>query len=684
MRLRLIPSLLAITACGQVADPTPEPEPGTGTAARAALVFPPADCVTEGNAITIRGTAVDPDGIAAVRVNGMPALSSDGFATWEARVPLVPGPNELAIDVEDERGNLERGAAAVRITVSPNPMAQPTAVAVDPSLFSTQPYFVADARLRAVFSVDPTTGARTLVSGEGRGAGPALLFEGIAFDGSRARLITSGNGGIMAVDLATGDRTAILSEVLFLPVGLALDGGRALVVVVDVFGGPALLQSVNLSTGARTTISGGAAGTGPAFGSPTAIAFDPFGNRVLVADGGLDALIAVNLGSGARTVLSGAGVGAGPALASPSSIALPRGLSAPTQAWITDTTLDAVIRVDLATGDRTVLSAAGTGTGDAIGNANAVAYTQSGELLLLDGAASTLFKVNAMTGNRTTLTSSRAGSGPPHPSMTGLALDGDRMLISDFQGIFRLDLAGSARTRLAEAMGDVSLPAGPVIESAGTALVSVAGGKLLRVELDDGMLSVASGGDLGTGPALPLLAKLALGPAGRVLVAGSTSILAVDLASGDRTTVSGGSTGTGPALGGVTGVSFDPAASRVLAIDAMLDALLAIDTETGNRIALSSAGTGSGPVFVDPTALDADAAAGRALVVDSKLDAVISVSLANGNRTVISDASTPGPRLATPQFIDADFARGLAYVADQALGVFAIDLATGHRVIVSH
>src|SRR5687768_7724826 len=104
LRELLAVSLLVIApACGF--DPPPDvgdddgddapdagidADPGTGTAA---FVFPPGDGITEGTSIHVRGTASDADGIAAVRVNGVAALSSDGFAHWQADVELEYGPN---------------------------------------------------------------------------------------------------------------------------------------------------------------------------------------------------------------------------------------------------------------------------------------------------------------------------------------------------------------------------------------------------------------------------------------------------------------------------------------------------------------------------------------------------------------------------------------------------------------
>jgi hypothetical protein len=283
--------LFVAAACGSVADPG-RPDGGDddevdagGTLGRTDVVFPPASGLTDGTTLVVRGTAEDADGIAAVRVNGVAALTSDQFATWEATVPLAAGPNELVVELEDRRGELVSTTART-ITVSPNPFANPTSVAVEHGLFPTQPFFVGDDRLRAIFAVDPTTGARTLVTGQGRGTGPNLPgLDALAFDAPRNRLVSSGNG-LFAIDLATGNRSAINTDVLFLPVGLALDDTRAFVISRAILGGSDFIEAVNLTTGARTTVSSTGVGTGPALMTPTDLVHDALNNRLLVVDSG--------------------------------------------------------------------------------------------------------------------------------------------------------------------------------------------------------------------------------------------------------------------------------------------------------------------------------------------------------------------------------------------------------------
>jgi len=74
---------------------------------------------------------------------------------------------------------------------------------------------------------------------------------------------------------------------------------------------------IDPASGDRTVMSDDSLGTGPNLANPLACAYDPFGQRVLVADNaqaGGPAVLAVDPATGDRTVLSGPGVGVGPAL----------------------------------------------------------------------------------------------------------------------------------------------------------------------------------------------------------------------------------------------------------------------------------------------------------------------------------------------------------------------------------
>ncbi|MCL4683726.1 trypsin-like serine protease [Myxococcota bacterium] len=205
----------------------------------------------------------------------------------------------------------------------------------------------------AVVRVDPVTGARTTVSGctdaacsAVRGAGPAIgrLFGIAVLATPEQRIFVADGLAVFAIDPETGDRTRLsgcLDEACTALVGagpgsgepadlvLAPDGSLLVSYRVEgsLFGS---IRRVDPLTGQRETVSGCESpactivrGSGPRFGDPFGVAFDRAG-RLLVADSRLDALLRVDLATGDRTLLSGcadpscqSALGGGPRLAQP-------------------------------------------------------------------------------------------------------------------------------------------------------------------------------------------------------------------------------------------------------------------------------------------------------------------------------------------------------------------------------
>ena len=183
-----------------------------------------------------------------------------------------------------------------------------------------------------------------------------------------------------------------------------------------------------LISGTEFHIPGPGIGSGPSFQSVADMALEANGSLVVV-DNGLDAVIRVDPVSGDRSIISARTRGIGPNFISPFDIVVePTG-----QLVVADANLGALVRVDPASGNRTILagcmdiecsivrgeSAGSCIFGDGLGF-SPMAVESDGSLVV-GGAA--WVRVDAVTGDRTLISDScippRRGSGP---SVNGVVL----------------------------------------------------------------------------------------------------------------------------------------------------------------------------------------------------------------------------------------------------------------------
>lgn len=114
--------------------------------------------------ITVRGRAAGDD--IRVVVNGVEAVSEDGFATWQAVVPLPEGAGSTVVSAVLEARGTQVATAGVTVHAVPPLMATPQIPVRDPA---TGRVFVGDATRDALYVWDPVSPERVeLVAGENR------------------------------------------------------------------------------------------------------------------------------------------------------------------------------------------------------------------------------------------------------------------------------------------------------------------------------------------------------------------------------------------------------------------------------------------------------------------------------------------------------------------------------------
>ncbi|MHC4956093.1 MAG: hypothetical protein ACYTGZ_19790, partial [Planctomycetota bacterium] len=647
------------------------------------LLFPFDGGVTDSPEVTVRGTT---PGAVAVSVNGVDATSGDGFLTWRAVVALNRGTNNLVVAAEEADGTIHNRAGAVTV-VRKEIAVGASDVALDATNGRLLVVHAVPGAAKSLIGIDLATRATSVVSGEFVGTGPALEeLQAIAIDAAsnRAFVYDSQARALLAINLANGNRTIISDSTTgtgadFAGISdLGVDASRNRIVAID---GTRLI-TIELANGNRAHHTDDN-------DDPRRLSIDPGGDRAIVIDG--DAIVSVGLGAPTITTLSDDTTGSGPSFDSPTDLAF----DATRNVALVLNPRNTVLEVDLSSGNRTVLSDAAMGTGTAFtGPHDLVVDATRGRALVNDynDGRDAVLAVDLSSGNRSVLYESARGTGPffDDPRDVTLDLARDRVLVSDpgsdGDHILAVDLRTGNRTVLAEY--PTGTPEGLVVEAArDRILIADTSDFVYAMDPVTGDRTVLSGGATGTGPALETPEDLVVDAANdRALVVdrGLDALLAVDLTTGDRTVVSDGAVGAGPNLDSPSDVELDAANNRVIVIDGGLQAVLEIDLQSGDRKILSDATTGSGPAIRANEGFHLDLARNRAILVESRT--ILAVDLTTGNRTILSDPDTgAGPPLDFTQEDVVVLPGDVALImGDSAYNfLFAVDLETGDRFIYS-
>ncbi len=283
-------------------------------------------------------------------------------------------------------------AEACEDGIGRGPSFDPHAIAID----ANGAFVVADATFETVMRVNPKSGDREIISGcimeddncigSIKGGGPLPIQpEGMAAEPSGTFVVSDPfYDGLIRVNPLTGNRTVLTGCTIDMetydcldemgdgptfnfPEGIAVEAGGALV-VADIWA----IMRVDPSTGNRTIVSGctvdddevcvgNVRGMGFPFESITDIAVDKTGD-LLATDSDLSVVMRVDPVTGNRTLVSGCvtesgncisnRMGTGPLLASPEIIAI----EADGDLVVVDRGLNAIVRINPLTGDRTIIS----------------------------------------------------------------------------------------------------------------------------------------------------------------------------------------------------------------------------------------------------------------------------------------------------------------------------------------
>jgi cysteine-rich repeat protein len=303
--------------------------------------------------------------------------------------PRLWGPRGLAVDWEQERAyvvdqridalfriDLQDGTRTIVSDMAAQPLENPRGITLDPNGKDVLIVDVRDANdgqggsddQGALIAVDRESGdCRTIsgpdrIGGQVQGAGLGLrrpLDIAAMKDRNVAYVVDWGLNALFEIDLETGDRTVVSDEEhgsgppIAGPLGIALDNGGLHAYVTLQEGGAVL--KIDLETGDRTVVSDEAKGLGPFLHVPMDIALDSSADdhEILILDLDIEGVVSVDAESGDRMGISGALIGSGPLLTGVASIAID---AVRDLALLVDAHLNALVLVDLVTGDRVIVS----------------------------------------------------------------------------------------------------------------------------------------------------------------------------------------------------------------------------------------------------------------------------------------------------------------------------------------
>ena len=654
------------------------------------IVFPSIDAYTPKSSVTVRGRSEDPSGVVLVTANGVTAGTTDDYATWEVPGLWLAGVDDMEVFAEDLPGNSSTEYQTIDAGV--RRMLAPTHMAYDAGRGRV---LVMDSIWDAILSLAPDSGeVGVLLPDASSSLSPAdeMVFSPgsdqlLAFDRSTQDVLgfhpETGFGTVLSGDeVGSGP---LVSE------GLALTPGEGtLAYVIDVehnFSGHGVL-CIELSTGDRTLISLDGLSPGPSMIEPVDMVHDTVGDRLLVLDVGIGGVISIALGSGERVLVADSGSSTEPfGWGEPFDLQLgAQGESL----WLLDAQESRLWEIDLDGGSSHVAS--DTSDGVSLRDPLGIVLESTGSLLAVQPSWPALVRVDLATGTRTISAETRVGQGHGWVAggCAGVCGARDELYISDQTGerLHAISLADGERAILAEGRGNGSLMSGALLDEQTLLVLATEPGQeaLYAYDLESGGRQIISGQGAGWGIQLANAVDVAVDPEGNKAYVleyspsnpSQTGIVTVDLSSGGRTILTGGTTGTGAPLQQPTDIVWDAEGERAIVTDPGSNALVAVHPD-GVRAMFAGLPVGS----VNSVLLDAPE---ERVLCASAEGRIFSVALVDGTVLPIYDMSValPGPPPGDVLLIGISYERELLYaLSDSYQGILAIDLDNEQHVLLS-
>ena len=628
----IVASIFFLSACGGSSGSsdtgnTASPETPSTTdneLPTASITFPPRAGLWSSTADTIiRGTAGDNAGVEGVTVNGVEASSDDGFLTWSAKVLLDPGVvTEINVSVTDVNGNESARAASTLI----NGYEQ-----FDSYKFCGPVAYNPSQQVAYVFN--PLTRVDLATSTETRVQKDLAEVSAAAFDADANRFLVIQQDDLLALNTEFQE-IEVLSSAQSNTVSfgahpqIVLDNASGFVYVLNPWS--SYLVKVDPATGGRTKIGNWQKSDG--------FIVTDARNGIVLSGGRFfvlreNSLVELNLLTSEVTEISGPTVGSGPAFDMLSGLSVDVAFG---KAYVGDAYSE-IFEVDLATGDRTLISSETAGIEENLHFASLRhSFIDTGPVIQVNSCLhGKTFTIDKKTGQRKLVSKNIRGAGPLLMNLEAAFFD------SYQQRILLANEAWSGKREVSWQLEGIQ--------------------QIVSVDPTTGNRSVVTGPYTGQGGSLQAIDDIAADSRNGVIYVSERlfdSIVSINPQSGDRSLLSGNGKGTGPELGGIRGIAVDETRNRLLVlawISGEGDVLMAVNLEDGNREILTGAGNfANSDSWQSPAYISVDSEDNFAYIVDY-MGAVFRVDMTTGQAHLFSGRGIgAGPELHEPANVALD------------------------------
>jgi len=710
--------LLAILATPSEGDPVEESFTFTisdNFSPTVVINFPSDNSVIVGDSTTVSGTATDPEGDAIDSIiissggNDITA-TVDADGNWSTpNLPLGRGNNEITVTTTDANG--EVSVTTINVTAQATVISAPGSAIADGD---RNRILVIDAGTGGINIVDENTGDITpfpvdFIGGTLPGSANADEFNALSgsgeLDAANDRLFvvenTLAGDNLLQIDLTNDSVTRLPVRVETDIDQFAVDSANNQLLAIDPTA-PAII-AVDLDNNSTTVVSNNTGiGSGPDLVTPTRIAIDNTNNQAIVYDEGIPGFLTVDPVTGDRALLSG----------------LPAGITDPTLVRSIDVdetnnrllvvTPTSVFTVDLDNGALAVLSGtdvvtpsdAITGNGPLLVDASAI--TVDGTRALVSDNNGAIIAIDLATGDRTIV-----GSNTPAllaaERYTNVIVDDATgnvflySLIPDSNNLIINDTANGSTSTVVINQSTIEIDTTQFIVDFSNNIAyffTAYGDGIAALNLASGLLTIVSDNtNVGSGIEFQFPTALALDAANnRILYTDAYNynpgVRAIDLSNGDRSIF------FADGLPWPTAIIVDAAQGRALVADDGKQTLVVIDLDSAEGTAFNA--LPNNDLNLDFAVVAVDSNSNIAYLLSPITRVLSSVNLITGEALVVSAIDDNGAESAggnqignglgfiipIPIAIAWDEVGQRLFVADPAVnGIVTVEPNSGDRAI---